>query len=347
MSENKKILSLLIAFITLIVVGTIGYSFLLKISLMDALYMTIITISTVGYGEVAQMTADAKIFSILIIFWGVGIGGYTFTSIVVMLVEGKIKDAWRNKIMENKISNLKDHYILCGAGETGEVIIEQFEKKGVDFVVIEKSESRYQELQSKNILTVLGDCTEEEILEKAEIKNARGLITSLSKDAENIFTVLTAREMNEDLYIISRSIDKNAPSKLKKAGANNTISSNQIGGRRMAALMIRPSVISFLDVITRVGDIELDLEDVLVNKGSYIDGKSLKEIQLPQKVGLNVLGIKKYDSTRMYFNPDPDEPFEEGDTLLVLGTGDQVNELRKLANDKEDRLPSIGSDFMK
>ena len=165
----------------------------------------------------------------------------------------------------------------------------------------------------------------------------QGLIAALSKDADNVFTVLTARELNKDLYIVSRAIDKKAHEKLKIAGANNTISPDEIGGSRMAALMLNPTVISFLDIITHAGEVVLDLEDVVICDTSSIANMTLREIKIPEKTGLIVLAIKKRQSQKLEFNPNSDETLQVGDTMIVLGRQEQVIELRKLACDQGER----------
>lgn len=341
MKEFNRIFIILAMFIILLAVGAIGYSFLLDVSLVDGLYMTIITISTVGYGEVGVMSDQAKFFTMALIFLGVGTAGYTFTSIVVALIEGGIKDIWRNRKMDRKIADLSNHYILCGAGETGEVVVEQFINKGYQFVVIENNEDVANQLIKRNILTIVGDATEESTLKLANIGSAKGLISALSKDVDNVYTVLSARQLNTGLYIISRAIDKSSPSKLKKAGANNTISTNEIGGRRMATLMMRPSVISFLDVITHVGDREYDLEDIIVRKGSSMSNHTLKELRIPELIGLIVLAIRKYGEKEIFFNPHSETMIEVGDILMVLGTQAQVNDLRKVALDDGERFAEL------
>jgi len=338
MKEFNRLFIIMAMFIVLLAVGAIGYSFLLDVSLIDGLYMTIITISTVGYGEVGVMSDQAKFFTMAVIFLGVGTAGYTFTSIVVALIEGGIKDIWRNRKMDKKIADLSNHYILCGAGETGEVVVEQFINKGYQFVVIENNEDVANQLIKRNILTIVGDATEENVLKQANISSAKGLISALSKDVDNVYTVLSARQLNSGLYIISRAIDKSSPSKLKKAGANNTISTNEIGGRRIATLMMRPSVISFLDVITHVGDREYDLEDIIVRKGAPMSNQTLKELRIPELIGLIVLAIRKRGEKEIFFNPHSETMIEVGDILMVLGTQAQVNELRKIALDDGERL---------
>jgi voltage-gated potassium channel len=252
-------------------------------------------------------------------------------------LEGDLKTAWRRRKMESNITELKDHYIICGAGETGQNAIKQFKSSNVDFVVIDKDESKIHDLIEDNIYAVHGDATQDFVLDKARIKNAKGLITSLSTDAQNVYTVLTARQMNKDLYIVSRAIDKGAAGKLKKAGANNTISPNEIGGTRMASLMLRPNVISFLDIITRAGDVVLDLEEVVIYQNSSLINKQLKEAKIPQKTGLIVLAIKKENVEKLFLNPSSSEILAEGDTMIVLGREEQVNQLKEIAKDTGEK----------
>lgn len=336
--DVKKILIILVNFILLILVGTLGYSAFLGVKLLDALYMTVISISTVGYSEIAPMNDVSKVFTIFIILWGLGIVGYTFTNIVVMFVDGRIRELWRHRVMDTKISKLREHIIICGAGRKGEVIIEQFFKENVDFVVIEQNEEKYFKLIDNGVMAIHGDATEDDVLEKAQVKYALGLISSLPTDMDNIMTVLSARQLNKEMYIISSAVDNNSPTKLMKAGANRVISASLISGNRMAALMLRPTVISFLDLVNNVGDVELELQDVIVNKGSYLYNTSLKDAQIPKKTGLTVLAVRIADEQDIRFNLNPDRKIMENDTLLILGTKEQVHNLRELAGDDGHRL---------
>lgn len=337
-SKKHRITGILISLLLLVSISTLGYRMLLDISVTDALYMTIITISTVGYKEVVDMTPLAKIFSIFVIFGGIGIVGYTFTTLEIIILESNFKSIWRNKVMKNQIEQMKNHVIIAGGSESSEVIIKRFTKSKKDFVIIEKDPIKYESFIEKNIPTLLGDATSEEILTQAGIHNASGFISTLHTDSDNIVAVLTARHMNKKLYIVSRAIEKHSREKLLKAGANNTVSSNEIGGSRMAALMLRPTIISFLDTITRAGDLELDLEDVIIGEGSCMHRQTLKEIQIPQKIGLTVLATKKENSSQIQFNPNPNEMLFQGDSLIVLGTADQISQLRALAHDDGERI---------
>lgn len=243
--------------------------------------------------------------------------------------------------MGSRISSIKDHYIICGAGETGETIIERFVNSKVDFVVIDNDTKRVETLTEKSILAISGDASDEEILVEAGIKRAKGLISALSSDAENVYVVLTARYLNKDLHIVSRAIEKHSDEKLLKAGANNTISRNEIEGRRMATMMLNPSIISFLDIITHVGDYSLDLDEVIVNEDSEMVGKSLKEIRIPERTGLIVLAIKNILTKNMSFNPGSDEIIKIDDSLVVLGKEEQIKLLKDIAKDKGDRNFSL------
>ena len=303
MEERKKLRYIFLIFAFLLVVGIVGYMILLKINFVDALYMTVITISTVGFGEVAAMSPEAEIFSVILIFLGVGIVGYAFTTLVVFFVEGKMTDLWKGRKMDKKISALNDHYIICGSGELAEVIIQKLIEENLNFVVISSNREDLDEYSHENILVIEGCSTEEEILEKAGISKAKGLVAALDSEVDNIVTVLTARNMNDKIYIIANSMSKSGSEKLMKVGANKTLSAVEISGKRMAALLVKPSIISFLDVFTRVGDVELDLEEVTVFKDSYLENKNLMEAEIPKKTGLIVIAIKKIEDQKLLFNP--------------------------------------------
>ncbi len=333
MHDNKqqRISLIFIALFFLIAVGTSGYMVLEGMDLLDALYMTIITISTVGYREVAELNVAGRVFTMGIILCGLGLVAYAFTNFFSFLLEGEFKNILRRRRMEQKINNLKDHFILCGAGQTGQSVMERFQKSRAPFVVIEKDEEKVEELIEQGISALHGDATVEETLDKVNINESKGLIACLSSDADNVLTVLTARGMKPDLHIVSRAIDKNAHSKILKAGANNTISPNELGGTRMASLLLRPVVVSFLDIITHVDDVVLDLEEVSLCKRSDLLGKTLAEARIPERTGLIVLAVKKRDDEKLRLNPGPQERLEEGDKMLVLGMEEQVDKLRKIS----------------
>jgi len=330
--NGRKFTWIFLLLVIILITGVFGYMILLHVDALDALYMTVITISTVGYGEVAVMNDAAKLFSIFIIFAGLSAVGYGVSSLVSFFFEGELRVAWRKKRMNSKIQELENHYIVCGAGDVGRTVIKNLQESGGGFVVIEENEKRVEELEQAGILTVHGNATSEDALQKAGIERAKGIVCTLPTDSENVFTVLTAREMNEGIYIVSKAVEPSAHNKLKKAGADNTISPNEIGGQRIAALLLRPSVISFLDVITRAGDVTLDLEEVVISPASVLAGKKLSEAKIPEQTGLIVLALKRKDNAKFKFNPRSNEVIREGDTMVVLGTGEQVDMLETLVN---------------
>ena len=333
MEEKRKLKFILYAFALLLIVGVVGYMFLLKVDFIDALYMTVITISTVGFGEIGTTSSWSELFSIIMIFLGVGIAGYAFTTVVAMFVEVKVKDFWKGSKMEKKIASLDDHYIICGSGELAEVIINKFIDQNLNFVVITDKREDLDDYSHHDILVVEGMSTEEEVLEHAGIDRAKGLVSTLDSEVDNIVTVLTARNLNKNIYIIANAITKSESEKLMKVGANKTLSAVEISGKRMAYSMTKPNIISFLDVVTRIGDVELDLEEVVVKSGSYLENKNLIEAQIPNKTGLIVLAIKTIEDNKMIFNPPVNYTFRIGDVLIVLGREDQVNKLKHLGDE--------------
>ena len=333
MEEKRKLKFIFLAFALLLITGVIGYMILLKVDFIDALYMTVITISTVGFGEVGTTSNLSEIFSIFMIFLGVGIVGYAFTTVVAMFVEGKVSDLWKGSKMDKKIAALNNHYIICGSGELAEVIIKKFINEKLDFVVISDRREDLEDFSHHDILVVEGQSTEESVLEHAGIERAKGLIATLDSEVDNIVTVLTARNLNKNIYIISNALTKSGSEKLLKVGADKTLSAVEISGKRMASLMIKPNIISFLDVVTKIGDVELDLEEVLIKRGSYLENKNLIEAQIPKKTGLIVLAIKKIEDGKMIFNPPIDYTFKIGDVLIVLGRDDQVDSLKNLGDE--------------
>ena len=335
MEDKRKLKFIFVVFALLLILGTLGYMILLKVSLVDALYMTVITISTVGFGEVGTTSELSELFSVLMIFLGVGVVGYAFTTVVAMLVEGRLVDLWKGSKMDKKISALDEHYIICGSGELADVIIDKFIKESLDFLVITDDRADLDDYSHHDILVIEGQATEEEVLEKAGISRAKGLIAALPSEVDNIVTVLTARNLNKDIYIIANSTSKSGSQKLMKVGANKTMSAVEISGKRIASLMIKPNIISFLDVVTKVGDVEMDLEEVIVKKGSYLENKDLIAAQIPNKTGLIVLAIKRNKDKKMLFNPPGNYTFETNDVLIVLGREEQVEKLRNLGDDSK------------
>jgi voltage-gated potassium channel len=333
---KRRIIGSIIILLVLISTGVFGYYILLDLEFIDALYMTVITISTVGFQEVTEMTQQAKLFSIVLILFSIGTVSYLVTNIASYFIEGDIKEALKRRKMENRISKMNNHYIICGAGKTGHAVIDVFLHRNIPFVVIEEDEEKVNRLAERDISVLHGNATEETVLSKANITSAKGLVSVLPYDSLNLYVVLTAREMNQKLNIVAKAVDKRAHEKLTKAGANNTISPNEIAGRRMAVSLLRPSVISFLDSFVHTKELDLDLEDVKIYQGSTLNGLSLKDANIPAKTGLIILALKKQNEENLKFNPSSEEVLEIGDSMIVLGTEQQVSALQKLAMDSRN-----------
>lgn len=316
--------------VILIILGTAGYMLISRVSFIDALYMTVITISTVGYREITELTPAGKLFTIFIIIGGIGTVSYAVLQLASFLIEGGMKQIFRRRAMKNRIADLQGQIIVCGAGQTGSSVIEQFKQADTAFVVIEQDVERCREIDDGNTLIVIGDATSEDMLKEAGIERAKGLVCCLESDVENLYTVLTARGLNAKLHIVSRAIEKGSAEKLRRAGADKTISPNELGGMRMAYMMMKPHVVSFLDIVTRFDEEALDLEELLISESSEIAGLQLKEARLPEKSGLIIIAMRK-PKGKLRFNPGPQERLSAGGSVLVLGKPDQIDTVRVMA----------------
>ncbi len=323
---------LLFAFVLLalvLFVGTLGYFLIEGWSLFDALYMTIITLSTVGYGEVHPLSEAGRFFTIFLIFAGVGIAFYVFTMVTETIVSGQLQDFLGKRRLEAKLETLHDHYIICGYGRIGKHICRMIAKE-IPFVVVEKSPEVVKEIEKEGFLYLEGDATHEEVLKKAGIDRAKGLVSVLRSDADNVYITLTARGLNEKLFIIARADEERVEKKLKRAGADKVVSPYLIGARRMALIILRPAVTDFLELATPEENVELQLEEVRISDRSELVGKTLLESGIRQFSGAIILAIKKVTG-EMIFNPPPNYVFEAGDMVVALGDRKGLARLEEVA----------------
>lgn len=306
-------------------------------SLSDAFYMTVITLSAVGYQEVRPLTEAGRVLVGFLLVGGITAMGLWFALITAAIVEMDLADVFRFRRTMQKIRDLSDHVVVCGAGRTGLQVIHELVAADVPYVVIERDEDRSRRVRDadSDALVLEADATRDETLETAGIPSARALVTALSADTDNVFVCLSARDMNPDLNIVARAGDDDAAGKLRQAGADHCVSPNVIGGSRMASMLLRPQVMDFLDVVTGVGEVPLRLEEVEVPDGSSLADHSLAEAAIPQKTGLIVIAISHRQSDehgRLVYNPGPDERIRSGDALIVLGQQDQVDGLRAIVS---------------
>lgn len=306
-------------------------------SFSDAFYMTVITLSAVGYQEVRPLTQAGRVLVGFLLVGGITAMGLWFALITAAIVEMDLADVFRIRRTMQKISDLSDHVVVCGAGRTGLQVVRELVAADVPYVVVERDETRADRVRDEDpdALVLEEDATRDETLEGAGIPSASALVTALSADTDNVFVCLSARDMNPDLNIVARALDEDAAAKLRQAGADHCVSPNVIGGSRMASMLLRPQVMDFLDVVTGVGEVPLRLEEVEVPDSSSLAEHSLAEAAIPQKTGLIVIAIshrEAQDEGRLVYNPGPDERIRPGDVLIVLGQQDQVDGLRAIVS---------------
>lgn len=334
MTALKKFKLAIILLVSVIIFGTGGYMIIEGGSFLESLYMTVITISTVGFKEVFPLTPTSMTFTIVLIFFSLSILAFGVNIISSFIIEGQFRDINRRRIMNKKLQNLSDHYIVCGSGQSTQQVIKQLQSSNVSFVVInhrtEPEEEREKIRKREDILHFEGDATDDDSLKKAKIKKAKGLIAALSTDTDNLFLILSARSLNSNLSIVARAIEENSLKKMRKAGADHVISPDIIGGSRMASMILRPAIIDFLDIICKSSEeISLKMEQVTIPAKSSLKNKTLREVQIPQKTGLIVVAVKPPDTEKFTYNPGPEYNLNENDVLVVLGNDEQINKLKK------------------
>jgi voltage-gated potassium channel len=327
-SLRKKFLIPSIVIISVITYGTVGYMIIEGWNFIDSLFMTVITLTTVGYNEIHEMDQAGRIFSIVLILSGVGAMFYALSVGAKILLEGEIRDILGRKRLNKKIENLKNHYIVCGFGRMGSIICNELMQTKSPFVVIESSSELLASMDA-DILSLQGDATQDSILKQAGIDKAKGLISVLSSDANNLYVVLSARGLNPNLRIVARASEEGAEQKLIRAGADSVVSPYYIGGLRIAHTLIKPAVVDFIEFATRSENLELQMEEVKVKDDSHILDRTLDDCGIRKDLGVIIVAIKR-DSGNMEFNPTSTCVIRQGDTLVVMGETRQLQELEKL-----------------
>jgi voltage-gated potassium channel len=313
----------------LLVVGTGGYMLIEGWPVLDALYMTVTTLATVGYGEVHPLSPAGRIFTIGLIVLGVGAVLYTLTTIMEYLVEGHFGQTWERRRVRQKIERLRDHFILCGFGRVGRQVASDFRRNGMEFLIIDANQASLDQAAEEGYLTLRGDATSDETLRRAGIDRARGLITCVDSDADNIFVTLSARALRADLLIVARGNNEDAAPKLERAGANRVVSPYSIGGRQMAMLAVRPAAVEFVESVLHGAEMELLLEDVAVADRSPLVGRTLEDLQRELAPGVVVVAIRR--EQRLLVQPPPETPIQSGDELVAFGTPEQLKALEGVA----------------
>ena len=307
--------------------GTIGYMLIEDWNFIDSLYMTVITLTTVGYGEVHTLSDAGRIFSVVLMLSGVGAMFYALGVGAKILLEGEIREILGRKRLSKKIENLKNHYIICGFGRMGSIICRELEQNKSTYVIIEGNPEVVATMDA-DMLVLQGDATQDSVLKEAGIDRAKGLISVLSSDANNLYVVLSARGLNQNLRIVARASEEGAEQKLKRAGANSVVSPYFIGGLRIAHTLIKPAVVDFIEFATRGENIELQMEEIKVPEGSKVINQNLDESGIGKNFGIIIVAIKR-ESEEMEFNPKSTCRIQKGDTLIAMGKTKQLNKLEK------------------
>jgi voltage-gated potassium channel len=328
---SSKLYGALFLLLLIFTVGVLGFKVLSGLSLIDAIYMTVITITTVGYGEVKPLGPLAKIFTSLFIIISFFILGYVISVITeYMLSKNNIGNLRKNRV-QKKVDSLKDHVIVCGLGRNGKQAAQKLLDYKQPFVIIEKDESVVERFSDDNMLIIFGNANEDEMLIKAGIERARSIICALPSDADNLFIVLSARQINEKLKIISRATEETSSRKLKLAGADNVIMPDKIGGDHMASLVVVPDLVEFLDNLTVSGEEDsINVEQIPFEK-ICPDGRepAIMDIDLRQRTGCSIIGYKSPDGVYIV-NPEPSLILKKDSKLILIGRPNQIEKLKQI-----------------
>ena len=325
----RRILWLLALMMTLLILGTLGFHWVEGWSLFDGFYMTLMTLTTVGYGEVRPLSFPGRLVASALMMGGVATVFISIGVLVDLIVKLEMADTFGRKRRQHMIEKLTGHYIVCGAGRVGRSVIRELRRSGAPVLLIDSDGDRAQWGVRDGIPTLVADATKDETLERARIRFAKGLVAAISSDAENVYVALSARVLNPQLIISARATDEQAEEKLKRAGATTVFTPYTFIGHRLAQSMLRPHVLSFLDVASAFsggGDLQIETEQLHISKASPLCNRTLEEARVRQTYGLIVLALKKAAGD-MLFNPEGNTRVENGDVLIAMGQRAQLKRM--------------------
>lgn len=329
---RSKIYTALILLLILMFIGIIGYRFISNYEWIDAIYMTVITITTVGFAEVNPLDTQSKIFTVFLILASVVIVGYAISIITEYILSRNNFEDIKQRKMQKEIEAMSGHIIICGFGRNGKQASIKLQDYGKPFVIIERNKDVIERLQEDGLPYVFGNANEDETLIEAGIDRASTLITALPSDADNLFVVLSARQINKELCIISRASQETSYNKLKLAGANNVILPDKIGGDHMASLVVIPDLVEFIDNLGIVGERNINIEEIKVEQLYDTEHvKTIRELDLRKKTGCTVIGFKD-ENGEYIVNPEADTKLVPGSKIIVLGRPEQINKLNSEFN---------------
>lgn len=327
---QSKLYKAFVLLLFVVIIGVLGYMYFSDDTFINALYMTVITITTVGFGEIHPLSENEKLFTIFLILMSIIILGYAATILTEYIASGELLERIKFKKVQKKIEKLNKHVIVCGYGRNGKQAVAKLTKYNMPLVIIENDDDRIEEIEEDKLLYIKGDATEDDVLEKAGIVNAKSLITALPSDANNLYVVLSARQLNKKMTIVSRASNDSSDSKLRIAGADNVIMPDKLGGEHMASLLVTPDIVEFVDKLAIDSENATHLEEILVEDlPQDFLLKSIRDLDLRRKTGCTVIGFKTPDNEYV-INPEPDTTLISNSKLIVLGNSEQILNLNKL-----------------
>ncbi len=324
--DSKKLRYSLSMLIGIIALGTCGYYFVEHMPLFEAFYMTIITISTVGFAEVVPLSQAGRAITVIIIILGISVGAYTIGVLVKAIVEGELVQIFGRRKVQKQVSELKNHFIICGFGRIGRTVCNELDADQIDFVVIEQDPSVIEQIETRKYLYLEMDATTEEALMKAGIMEAKGIVTAVNSDANNVFITMTAKSLRSDVFVLARASEEKNEAKLFRAGATRAVSPYLIGGRRIAQMLKKPTVVDFIDIAMMGSHLGLMMEEAKIGDNSSLVSKSLVDSYLRRDYGVIIVAIKK-QSGDMVFNPTSSEKLEAGDVIVVIGKKEDLKRM--------------------
>jgi len=327
METKRKIIICLVLGLFLVLSGTVGYMVLEDMTFLEGMYMTVMTMTTVGYREIKEPGSVGMVLNMCVMLFGVGAMLYILGTFAQVMVEGHVRTILGRRKLVKKVERLKDHYIVCGYGRMGSPVCHEIKNKKKPLVV-EKNPDMVAKLDTEGFVYIMGDATEEHVLLEAGIERAKGLVTVLPTDVENVYVTLTARGLKPDLLILARASDPGSEKKLKRAGASRVVSPYYLSGRKMAQEILQPTITNFFELVfqERGETIDLQMEEIKVGENSYLINTTLQESRIRQDFNLIVVAIKKKDG-HMLYNPTHESKVEAGDTLIALGPGPNMDRL--------------------
>ena len=325
-SKNIRLRYSVFMLVGIVVFGTCGYYLVEHMPLFEAFYMTIITISTVGYAEIVPLSQTGRTLTIIIIVLGITVGAYTIGLLVRAFVEGELAKMVGRRKVQKQILGLKNHFIVCGFGRIGRIMCSEFAADNIDFVVIEQDPAAIEDIEIQRYLYIMMDATSEEALLAAGIMKAKGIATAVNSDANNVFITMTAKSLRPDIFVLARASEEKNEDKLVRAGASRVVSPYLIGGRRMAQMLKKPTVVDFIDIAMMGSHLGLMMEEAKIGANSNLIGKNLIDSQLRKDYGVIIVAIKKI-SGEMIFNPMPSETLESRDVIVVIGKREDLQRM--------------------